>query len=388
VRIAIVDAYYPRFLADVYGSRPALEAQTYAVQHAALLDLGFGTGDSYSFYMTAFGHEAVDLIVNAEPLQERWAAERGALHGALRLARATAKRSRGVARRLASKDLQRRIARLQIREFDADLVYCHSLALFSRRDLNEMRGEGRLVVGQIASPLPAARLVEGFDLIVTSFPHFVTHLRRRGVDAEYLPLAIDTRVVDRLRARGFDPTAGSHRPYDVSFVGGVDPSLHRLRTSFLEELCARRPVDFWGYGAEALEPDSPIRDRHHGTAWGLEMYEALTNTRVAVNRHIDVAAGYANNMRLYEATGMGAMLLTDAGANLTELFDVGSEIAAYGSLDDAVMLLDHYLAAEPERRRIAAAGQDRTLTEHNFRHRIEQLLALLEPRVDAVAPKR
>ena len=46
-------------------------------------------------------------------------------------------------------------------------------------------------------------------------------------------------------------------------------------------------------------------------------------TRIVVNRHIDVAEGYANNMRLYEATGMGALLITDRGRNLGELFEPG-----------------------------------------------------------------
>ena len=33
------------------------------------------------------------------------------------------------------------------------------------------------------------------------------------------------------------------------------------------------------------------------------MYRVLARTRVAVNRHGDIAEGYANNMRLFEATG-------------------------------------------------------------------------------------
>ena len=43
--------------------------------------------------------------------------------------------------------------------------------------------------------------------------------------------------------------------------------------------------------------------------------------KVTVNRHIDIAEEYANNMRLYEATGMGACLVTDAKLNLPCLFD-------------------------------------------------------------------
>ena len=37
----------------------------------------------------------------------------------------------------------------------------------------------------------------------------------------------------------------------------------------------------------------------------------------------------ATNMRLFEATGCGAMLITDAKQNLGDLFSVGVEIVAY-----------------------------------------------------------
>jgi hypothetical protein len=47
---------------------------------------------------------------------------------------------------------------------------------------------------------------------------------------------------------------------------------------------------------------------------------------VALNRHIAAAEGHANNMRLYEATGVGTCLLTDRGSNLGELFEVGREV--------------------------------------------------------------
>ena len=77
----------------------------------------------------------------------------------------------------------------------------------------------------------------------------------------------------------------------------------------------------------------------------------------ALNRHIGVEAeGYANNMRLYEATGVGSLLLTDDGSNLAELFEPGREVVTYAGADDLVEKARHYLAHEDERRAIAGAG--------------------------------
>ena len=50
-------------------------------------------------------------------------------------------------------------------------------------------------------------------------------------------------------------------------------------------------------------------------------------------------------------------------------------------MDDLVEKIRHFLEHEDERRRIAAAGQRRTLTEHTYGHRIRQLAGMLESRL-------
>ena len=149
----------------------------------------------------------------------------------------------------------------------------------------------------------------------------------------------------------------------------------------LEQAAGELPIDFWGYGAETLPADSPIRERYRGEAWGLDMYRLLSRSAVALNRHIDAAEGFANNMRLYEATGVGALLLTDGGRNLSDLFEPGSEIETYATEAELVDKLRHYLAAADERAAIAAAGHERTLRDHTYAVRMRELEALLAARL-------
>jgi spore maturation protein CgeB len=108
------------------------------------------------------------------------------------------------------------------------------------------------------------------------------------------------------------------------------------------------------------------------------MFRLLHAARISLNRHIAEAEGHANNMRLYEATGVGSLLLTDEGSNLAELFDPGTEVVTYTGVDDLVEKARHYLAHEDERRAIAAAGQARTLREHTYELRMRELRDLLE----------
>jgi spore maturation protein CgeB len=83
-------------------------------------------------------------------------------------------------------------------------------------------------------------------------------------------------------------------------------------------------------------------------------------------------------MRLYEATGVGTLLLTDKKDNLGELFEIGKEVLAYESPEEAAELISHYLNHPAEAAAIAHAGQARTLSEHSYAARMGELLPILK----------
>ena len=78
-------------------------------------------------------------------------------------------------------------------------------------------------------------------------------------------------------------------------------------------------------------------------------------------------------MRMYEATGIGACLLTDYKDENAELFDVDNEIVVYHSLEDMVEKAKWLIDNPNEARKIAIAGQKRTLNEHNYKNKAEYL---------------
>jgi hypothetical protein len=373
----VVDTYYPAFLEEHYARHPALAGAGYDEQHAALMGRHFGTGDAYARELRALGHEAWTVVANAEPLQAAWARE----HGARRLARVAAGLPTriGIAARAA---LPGRILDAQVAALRPDVVYLQDLWLLGRERLEVLRGAGGLVAGQIASAPPPSDVLRGFDLLVTSFPHFVERFRTLGVDALELPIAYDRAIHDALRAEGVDPDPGAPRPHQVSFVGALNPATHAAGTRLLEELCRHDvPLEVWGYGVELLDTASPLRERFQAAAFGLDMHRVLAGSGITVNRHIDAAEGYANNMRLYEATGDGALLATDAGINLAALFEPGREVLAYRHADDLAATLHELLADDERRVAIARAGQERTLSEHTYPRRIAALAAELERRL-------
>jgi spore maturation protein CgeB len=370
LRIVIVDPCYEAFLVDHYGADPGLARARYDVQHRTLLERSFGTGDAYSRNFKELGHESTELIANCRPMQFKWAEERSlALPVAANLRPA----------RLSWGTL-RRILDAQIEEFRADVVYVQDVTYVERLRLRAL--QDRYLVAQVGSQLPSLEVLRRYDLITTLVPPLVQRVRALGVDAEYLSAAFDEAVLGRLQSEGISAEPGDERPHPVSFVGSVHPDqVHRGGVQMLERLCSDVGLEMWGPIHAKLAQSSPIRSQHRGQAWGMDMYRVLAQSRIAVNRHGDFAGGYAANMRMFEATGVGALLLTESAANLSNFFEPDREVVAYNGVDDLVSKIRYFLEHDDERRRIAAAGQRRTLADHTYRHRIGHLAGMLEARL-------
>ena len=82
-------------------------------------------------------------------------------------------------------------------------------------------------------------------------------------------------------------------------------------------------------------------------------------------------------MRLFEATGVGAFLLTDFKENLHELFEPDREVAVWRSIPDALGKIERHLRDDGGRESIARAGQARTLAGHNYCNRTSEILGLI-----------
>jgi hypothetical protein len=347
MRVLIVDTCYSAFLAAHYGRHEGLGARPYQEQWQALMDTFFGTSDAYSHNLKALGHEAHEIVVDCEPLQAAWAREHG----------------------LAGLDPEETLLR-QVEDFRPTVIYLQNLHVLSDRTMSALRRSGALVAGQIASKAPPDERLRMYDLLLTSFPHFVDRFRNAGVSAEYFRIGFDSRVLDHLS------TLEPH--HEVVFVGALNGIRHRRGNRVIAQAARRLPVELWGYDLRGWPPWSPLRRNYNGEAWGIEMFRILAASRAVLNRHIGDAGDYANNMRLYETTGVGSLLVTDAKQNLADLFDPASEVVAYTSVDDLVTQVQRYLADEDARREIAAAGQRRTLRDHTYEVRMRELVPILE----------
>jgi spore maturation protein CgeB len=374
----------------LYAQHPGLEKQPYDEQMQARNDSLFSVADFYSSNLRKLGHEAWDIHVNNEFMQKAWARKHGMqvaepapagrrwrkiLQQARRTAAKTPVRYLKPLLRpmLRSLDSQQAwfydILAAQIKHYKPDVLLNQDIDWIHSHFLWEMKPYVRLLVGQIASPLPEAENFSCYDLVISSLPNLVEHFRRIGMRTELHRLAFEPRVLSRLKKE--------ERPIAISFVGSLSKH-HEARVHLLAYLCERLDVEVWGQGVDSLPAKSPIRRRYKGRAWGIEMYQLLYNSKMTLNHHIGVAESYANNMRLFEATGVGTLLITDWKVNLHEMFELGKEVVAYCTPEECATLIQYYLEHDDEREAIARAGQQRTLREHTYYQRMQELVEIVQ----------
>jgi spore maturation protein CgeB len=370
MRVFILDTNYPGFMADFRAKTPHLSNLSYDQTWHAVMAESFGTADFYSHNLAPLGIEAREYIGNDFELQSLWAKEKGIKVPADKTKLRLTRRKKIIPwiRYEISQNWIETILRAQIEDFQPDIFYTQDVNWLTPQFLRQIKPTVRLIAGQIGSALHRSDL-SSYDVVFTLFPHYIEKLESLGVRSRYFRLGFEPRVLSRVTSEAAD--------YEGAFVGGLSHA-HTRRTQFLEDVFSQIPFDLWGYGVNELPSSSPLRLRHHGEVWGMAMFQVLQKSRVALNIHSDEAGAFACNMRLYEATGIGTALLTDQKKNLHEFFDVGQEVIAYENAEDCAHKLRYLLENDEAREQIALAGQARTLKQHTYAHRMEELAQMLE----------
>lgn len=412
-RFVKVASYYPAFLGAYYTENPQTCGYRYAEQLTHLMAQGFGFSDAYSRHLREMGVDAHDIIANGK-LQEAWATEH----------RAPPIETAGTP--FASVD--RNLVLRQLEELKPEVVFFQDSITFNGEWVRQLRDRVpsiRLVLGYLCSRhteslLQAYRV---FDLMITCTPCFVDTFRAFGLPSELIYHAFDS---------GQDSAASDvrhERPFDLTFTGSLYAGnlQHEERLAVLEaliesgidirllgnvsysprlRLLARQALYVAGriartsalaskalgairIGRSALTAEAFPAERRPSRqllravrppVYGRAMFEELRKAKIALNVHIDSAGTCAGNVRLFEATGMGACLVTDWKQNLPDLF-TPDEVVSYRSVEECIEKIRWLLERPAERAAIAEAGRRRTLRSHRVDQRVGQLDEVIRRRL-------
>jgi spore maturation protein CgeB len=385
----------PVYLLPFLKAHPKYKQLSYAELADLYLKQCYGWNTNYSAGLRSLGNDAGEICVNFEFLQKLWAREH--------------------AIKYSNQDWFKDILSAQLKVLQPDVILLDDLYVLDvsvRQFLRENSPRPIKILGWRAAPTEDYGIFKDIDLMLTCTPLFARKMREHGAEAELMLHAFEPAILDLV-----GPAA--QRDVDFSFIGTIAlrNGYHMDRFNLVKHLMDVTNLELWGifgepqqhsfrdrmvlkfgYGvdkafrmiglpdqslARTLVLDKPgpvntamMRDyagRVHPPAVAQEYFRVLSRSKLTLNKHIDCADGYAGNIRLFEATGMGACLVTDSMINLPEMFEPDSEVISYRTAAECAEKVHYLLDHQDELREIAIAGQRRTLRDHTYQRRAEQL---------------
>lgn len=261
----------------------------------------------------------------------------------------------------------------QIKFINPDVLFLNSNFEYYDHFLDPIRPDVKVICSWISCPFDKAMDLSKVDHVFTSFkPHF-EFFNSSNVSSSLVHAGFDKRVLDALP---------KEKIYDLSFVGGIG-KFHKRRKKLLSFLVKRTPIKIWGYGfksknrikniAKQILGNRIFNKAFQGEIWGSEMLCILSQSKITLNVHGDIAEGHAVNSRMFEATGAGTLLITEWTDSIQEFFVPDEEIVCYKSFDEALDKINYYLRNDDERIRISANGQRKTLENYTYEHMAKKI---------------
>ncbi|UJB67905.1 glycosyltransferase [Acaryochloris sp. 'Moss Beach'] len=363
MRLTLFWSYYQGYIQSIYSAYSGLEQKSYQDQLSVFLSDHFGWLPALAKRLESLGHEVQILIVNSKPLQRRWAEENGV--------------------DFKQKNWQYEIAYEQVKDFQPDILWIGSMFTYFGEYLQRLKPLCRKIFAWIACPSPNSLNLSGVDCVLTSHANFQNSFQRQGQASERVLPAFEPNILDR-------SNNNVQKNVACSFVGNLSWA-HLKRIQVIRELTEYTPLQIWGDlprlrsrgllskgFISAYFTARSVKSRVSASVWGMNMYDVLAQSAMTVNVHGEIAEGIAGNMRMFEATGIGVLLLTEDAPNIKELFEPNVEIVTYTSTSHLIDKITYYIKHPKECSEIAQAGQQKTLSAHNTVCRAHEVLAIFD----------
>lgn len=250
-----------------------------------------------------------------------------------------------------------------------DVLFIQDINLIPNVLTSILKSRGIKLIGEIASPLPPRNFFHNFDLVISSLQNLVQEISKLNIRSTFHQLGFDARINDRL--------VKIPKDIDILFVGSYS-SKHRNTIPLLAEFAKNFPsFRIYGNFPNSVLVKSNLLGNYCGEAWGRSMFEVLNRSKIVINRHSSISGPFANNMRMFEVTGVGSLLLTESKSNLSYYF-TGDEVATYTNPTDAVEVSRRLLQDGDKLGEISHLGQLKTLRAHTYESLSPKIIKLIE----------
>jgi acetyltransferase-like isoleucine patch superfamily enzyme/ubiquinone/menaquinone biosynthesis C-methylase UbiE len=350
--------FYDSYLIEFYKNNKHLGITSYEEQISALLKDGFGASHILAPYLIELGYDSRLIIANYQPAQFRWAKENGFSFN--------------------QQQWFYEIVMKQVESFKPDILYLLDPINFDSNFIRSLKKRPSLILGWRAASIPERTDWTEFDSILSNLTTCQQQALKAGAKstANYFP-GFPILIADAIK--------NEQKEKDVVFSGQCSHE-HTRRIAYLNSV-AKAPlglnggfsIGFFIAGDSQLLP-AGIAMHNYGSRWGLEMYRVLKKGRIVLNIHLDMARNEnrANNMRLFEATGVGSFLLTDYLNYIGNYFEPGKEIETFKDQNELIEKIYYYLDHPEEREVIAKRGQERCLRDYSMTKKAEEFDMIIQ----------
>jgi spore maturation protein CgeB len=207
-------------------------------------------------------------------------------------------------------------------------------------------------------------LLAPYDALFFKEPHVVERVQANlGLPVYYLPQACNPRWHRPLVQAGTEPY--------LVIASGQNPSRVRL----LERLIAKDiPLRLYGNKFPRWIGETTARRVHTSCYVTCEEKARVFRSAAGVLNTMHPAEIVGVNLRLFEAAGCGAAVLTEGRPSVPELFVVGSEILTFDDFDELVFQATRLLNEEGLTARLGDAASRRAHRDHTYDLRVAAIL--------------
>ena len=263
----------------------------------------------------------------------------------------------------------------QIEHHRTEVFYNMDPIRFGDDFLKKLPGSVKYKIAWRAAPSPHLNF-RNYDLLVNNFPNLRAIYNSKGFRTAHFFPAHDEHMNTFAK--------NENRPIDILFVGGY--SQYHMKRADLLECMATLSKEFnvlYHIDKSRLTSlaDSPlgilpvlrkyrtrklIRQISSNGIFGLDLYEALSKSKITLNIAGEIAGVERGNMRCFEAMGCGSLLLSDAGKYPKGMIP-GTNIITYRNPTEAVDLARSFLTVRPyhEIRELAKKGHQSILEAYS-----------------------
>lgn len=399
MNILIINTLYETYVNDFYFRNSEVRDKTYGEQITAIENDGFAWNGVWNKPFRKLGLHAESIYSNVGSLQNAWARE-------------------NLKDIPASADI---IIEEQIKKIRPEIIFIDTVLKFDNTWIEQIKHKYpfvKIVIGYVCSPSYNTRDINRYDLIFTCLESIKKELNESAIRSSFLPHAFNPELLEKITdapAReeicfygGFVRGAMGHgyrenvltdiinsgitidifsEMAEVSVVKDIISIKSKkalfniynlLKTlsipqKFLDRLPYFTRIAGWDdFKAEMF--NSKLKKAIKKARYGMPLYHKMLEYNCVLNIHGDLAKNEAANMRMFEVTGAGRLLITDWKPNLHLFFEDGKEILSFKNSAECVEKIE-WARNNPEAARlIAKAGQKRTLKFHNFDIRAEAIL--------------